>query len=207
MTAAGAEGLFLHASSVALEDGALLFLGHSTAGKSTLARLLGGMFPVLADDSVYAFRDAQGVWRVVDGSFRQEHADMAGWQEAVRRRAATGPSLRLWGCVRIHKASGARMEPLPPLETARCLMDAAMEIDVQRKYGRSRTGSRPTEPMPVRQMRRQWFRGVADIARRCPGWNLWFPMEFRGADLLALLFPAGRGFRRDSPPTPTLGTS
>ena len=179
MTAAGAEGLFLHASSVALEDGALLFLGHSTAGKSTLARLLGGMFPVLADDSVYAFRDAQGVWRVVDGSFRQEHADMAGWQEAVRRRAATGPSLRLWGCVRIHKASGARMEPLPPLETARCLMDAAMEIDLQRKMGRSKK-DKPADLQAVgtvRRMRRQWFGWVAEIARVCAGGNLWFSKD------------------------------
>ena len=63
-------GLFLHASAVVVGGGALLFLGHSTAGKSTIARMLGQIQPVLADDSVYAARGADGWWRVVDGSFR-----------------------------------------------------------------------------------------------------------------------------------------
>ena len=53
-------GLFLHASAVVIDGGACLFLGHSTAGKSTIARLLGKDYPVLADDSVYAVRRSPG---------------------------------------------------------------------------------------------------------------------------------------------------
>ena len=189
MTEAAAEGLFLHASSVVLEDGALLFLGHSTAGKSTLAGLLGKICPVLADDSVFAFRDAQGLWRVVDGSFRFGHDDVADWPETVRRRAAEGRSVPLRGCWRIHKAREARVEPLAPLELARCLMDAAMEIDLQRKFGRppSGGGGGAQAFTSMRQMRRQWFHWVADIARSCPGGNLWFAKNSSATELHAML--------------------
>ena len=45
-------GLFLHASAVVVAGGAVLFLGHSTAGKSTIARILGQSFSILADEAV-----------------------------------------------------------------------------------------------------------------------------------------------------------
>jgi hypothetical protein len=191
MTAAVAEGLFLHASAVVVGGGALLFLGHSTAGKSTLARLLGKNHPVLADDSVFAARDTQGGWRVVDGSFRFGRDVVSGWQEAVRRRAVEGPSIPLRGCFRIHKAASARVEPFAPLNLARCLMDAAMEVDMQRKFGRPREGGGEAACTfsSVRQMRRQWFRWVAEIARACPGGNLWFSRDSKEADLLAMFIP------------------
>ena len=57
MFAADLSGLFLHASSVVVEGVAVLFLGHSTAGKSTIARRLGKAYRVLADGSVYAAPD------------------------------------------------------------------------------------------------------------------------------------------------------
>ena len=86
------------------------------------------------------------------------------------------------GCLRLHKACTVRVEPLASLDLARVLMDAAMEIDLQRKAGRPTEGE-PPAPERTRQMRRQWFQWVADIARKTPGWNLWFSKE---TDSLAL---------------------
>ena len=183
------DGLFLHASAVNMAGGACLFLGHSTAGKSTIARLLGKTHPILADDSVYVARGPDGKWRVVDGSFRFGRDELPGWQEEVRRRAGGAGAVPLRGCFRIHKAAVARVEPLAPLELARCLMDAAMEIDLQRKYGRI-SGSSEMEPSAwdeVLQMRRHWFSLVAEIARTCPGRHLWFSRSSKIAELSAML--------------------
>ena len=93
------------------------------------------------------------------------------------------------GCFRIHKAAAARMEPRAPLELARCLMDAAMEVDLQRKFGRlkEQMGAVAGTISSVRQMRRQWFRWVADIARACPGGNLWFSRDSGGVELGGML--------------------
>lgn len=178
-------GVFLHASAVVVGEGALLFLGHSTAGKSTIARLLANSFPVLADDAVYASQGPDGLWRVVDGSFRFGRDTVRGWAEEIRRRAAGAGSVRLRGCLRIHKAETVRVESLAPVELARYLMDAAMEIDQQRKFGRATSNGSPTGggTEAVRQVRRQWFQRVGAIARGHPGWHLWFSKDSEASGL------------------------
>ena len=178
------RGLFLHASSVVVEGGALLFLGHSTAGKSTLARLLGRAFPVLADDAVFVSRRQNGQWEVVDGGFRFGEGDFADWQARVRRQIDRH-AVPLRGCLRIHKAQLVRTEPMEPVELARYLLDAAMEIDIQRKYGRA-SGTFEMEPAvwdEVLRMRRRWFGLVAEIARTYPGHHFWFSKSAALSDL------------------------
>ncbi|NLG34756.1 MAG: hypothetical protein GX548_05325 [Lentisphaerae bacterium] len=193
------RGLFLHASSVVTSRGALLFLGHSTAGKSTMTRLLGARFRVLADDAVFATRRDDGRWQVVDGGFRYDGGGVADWQQAVHRSLEAGEGIPLAGCLRIFKAADVRREPMAPLPLARCLMDAAMEIDVQRKNGRpSRAhGVDPAEWTPSRDMRRTWFHLAADLARSCPGWKLWFSRDaHREALIRAVCEAAGEGICR-----------
>jgi hypothetical protein len=189
MPPADETGLFLHASSVVVGRGAFLFLGHSTAGKSTIAHLLGQSYPVLADDAVYANQGSDGQWRVVDGSFRFGRDALPGWPEKIRRRAAGSEAVRLRGCLRIHKAQAARIEPLAPVGLARYLMDAAMEIDQQRKFGRGPRGDFPQRgtTTAVRQMRRHWFHQVGEIARNYPGWDLWFAKDGGGRELGKIL--------------------
>jgi hypothetical protein len=186
MKPAGTDGLFLHASSVVVDGGALLFLGHSTAGKSTISTLLEKNYPTLADDAVFASLDPHGLWRVVDGKFRFEDGGVFSWEESVRRRAADGPGIPLLACMRIHKAQNVRVAPIAPVETARYLMDAVMEVDVQRKFGRlkDKTGMEKPAVALVRRMRLQWFHQSAEIARACPGWRLWFPRDSHVPDLL-----------------------
>lgn len=184
-TVPAGAGLFLHASAVAVDGGAILFLGHSTAGKSTIIRMLEKSCPMVADDAVFACRDGQDLWRVVDGSFRFGRDELSKWEGDVRRRAEQG-AVQLRGCFRIHKADIIRVSPLAPAELARYLMDAAMEIDLQRKWGRTTKageGPKPATAETLRQMRRQWFQWVAEIARACPGWNLWFSKDSQETDL------------------------
>jgi len=183
------DGLFLHASSVVIDGRALLFLGHSTAGKSTIARLLSQQVLVLADDSVFAYRGSDHLWRVLDGGFRFGESDLSDWQNSIRRRTEAGEGVPLAGCLRLHKAEALRIEPLPPLETARCLMDAVMEIDLQRKSGRLRREEehRADALQRERNLRHFWFRQVSDMARTIPGWNLWFSPNPDVSDLLEAL--------------------
>lgn len=185
-TVLAGAGLFLHASSVIVDGGAILFLGHSTAGKSTIVRILGKSCQMVADDAVFACRDGQGLWRVVDGSFRFGRDDLTDFQEQVRRRGKGAAAVPLRGCFRIHKAAATRIEPLAPVELARVLMDAVQEIDLQRKWGRTTKAGAELESTTaetLRQMRRQWFQWVAEIARACPGWNLWFSKDSHETDL------------------------
>jgi len=166
----------------------VLFLGHSTAGKSTLARKMGEQVPVLADDSVYAARDAEGLWRVVDGGFRFDQGwGMAEWMTDVRRHFQEGRGVPVRKCFRIHQAPAVRIEPMPPVQLGKHLMDAAMEIDVQRKFGRI-AADRPSERnvwQEVVQQRRLWFRLTAELARSCPGGHLWFAKETPASEVLA----------------------
>ena len=174
-----AFGLFLHASAVAVNGGAILFLGHSTAGKSTIARLTGTAHPVLADDSVFVSPGGDGAWRVVDGSFRFGQDEVPDFQNKIRRRAAGEGAVPLRGCFRIHKAAATRIEPLAPIDLARYLMDAVMEVDLQRKGLGVQDSTQSLRELHrgILESRKAWFSQVAAIARSVRGWHLWFPLD------------------------------
>jgi len=188
MNPSSKNGLFLHASSVVVGGGALLFLGHSTSGKSTISSLLKKHYPTLADDTVFATCDPRGIWQVVNGGFRFEDAGLCSWEEFMQRRFADG-AIPLLGCMRIHKAQQVKVARLDPVETARYLMDAVMEVDVQRKFGmqQEKTGVKKPAVALARRMLRQWFQQSAEIARACPGWHLWFSRDTHLPDLLNAL--------------------
>lgn len=179
MTSGTVEGLFLHASAVVVDGGAVLFLGHSTAGKSTMVRILAANFPVLADDAVFAARDSRGKWRVVEGGFRFEDGDIGRRLGDILRRIEQGAGIPVRGCFRLQKAETVKVEPASPLQVARFLTDAAIEVDLQRKTGKSQAKN----TRKIREMRRRWFHWVADIARTCPGGTLFFPKNSSPSDL------------------------
>jgi hypothetical protein len=155
---------------------------------------------MLADDTVFATCDPHGSWRVVDGGFRFEDGGVFGWEESVRCRSADGPATPLLGCVRIHKAQHVKVARLDPVETARHLMDAVMEVDVQRKFGRlhDKTGKEKFAVARVRRMRLHWFHLAADIARACPGWHLWFPRDSHFSDLICAIAKVSSKARRQT---------
>jgi len=61
------EGCYLHACGVNFESNGLLFVGHSEAGKSTMAAMLKGKAEILCDDRIIVRRQADdfkiyGTW-------------------------------------------------------------------------------------------------------------------------------------------------
>jgi energy-coupling factor transporter ATP-binding protein EcfA2 len=80
----------------------MLFLGHSTSGKSTIVRMLAEEFPTLADDAVFV---ARGATAVGGGGRRFRFGQgwgVADWQASVRsvggRRGV--PVRDVGGCTR-----------------------------------------------------------------------------------------------------------
>ncbi len=151
----GRIGVYLHASAVNVSGGALLFLGHSTAGKSTIGRLLAERYPLIADDKVLVSRMDDGCWMVRDASGKFRAWTGTGYPLGRRRYP-------LLAVVRIFKARAVTMHPLGQRETCRYLLDAVFENDFQRRVSDLR-------------VRKDWFRMTAAISRGIAGWRLTFP--------------------------------
>lgn len=176
--------LALHASSIAIEGNALLFLGHSTSGKSTIASRLGSEYLFLADDTVQVWQSEPGRILVRDGKNRNTPLS------PLESDGFDG--LPLHGCYRIYKGTELRVESLPPITLAQHLMDAVMEVDVQRKYGRIDPKDATTAHTAIseaREMRKKWFALVAIIARTYTGGKLWFPRDVDPATFHKLILP------------------
>jgi energy-coupling factor transporter ATP-binding protein EcfA2 len=164
------RSIALHASAVETPGGALIFLGHAGAGKSTICRLLAGGFPPLADDAVYLFRpgEGNGGWRVADGSGRA----FAGPLSEQKQAGLEGPPLR--AILRLYQASASRLERIGPRQTCRHLTDALFEI-----------------AWPVRAAagtKRGMFCTVAQVARQHPGWRLRFREDDGTSELVCSTF-------------------
>jgi energy-coupling factor transporter ATP-binding protein EcfA2 len=149
--------LALHSSAVVTPGGALLFLGHAGAGKSTIVRLLAERFPTLADDAVFLLRQAYGTWHVADGTVQA----FAGPEE--EDEASTLECIPLRAVLRIYQDTAPALERIGQVETCRHLTDAAFEIAWQK------SGDGPTA--------RRLFSTLAEVARRYPAWQLRFDKE------------------------------
>ncbi len=182
--------LFLHASSVEISGGAVLFLGHSTAGKSTISRLLGQRCRIIADDTVFLAKDSQGVWTVAEGKGRFIPEPLsASWEAIVTACSIHAEPTRLSGCMRIFKGEPLHAERLEPYMTARCLLDAVMEVDIQRKYTQHFDSVLPrtTQLENSIRMRKTWFRDISDMARKHPAWRLGYSKDIPADSILALV--------------------
>lgn len=158
----------LHGSAVVTPGGALLFLGHAGAGKSTICHVLAGQFPALADDAVYLIRQEDGSWHVADGSRRA----FAGPLKEGELAGLDGVPLR--AILRLFQAATPRLAPIGQRETCRYLTDGLFEIRWQK-------GSDA-------ETARGMFSAVAHVARRYPGWQLYLSGDHRTSDLVFRTF-------------------
>jgi hypothetical protein len=163
------EGLFLHASAVQTPRGAFIFLGHSTAGKSTIARLLSKRFPVIADDVVFLYKDSSNDWMLKNGKYRFSWIsnDQNPEIQGLDSQAPILPA----HFFRICKASEIQRHPLTNLELCRYLLDAAFEVDLQRR-------------IPEISQRLKWFSYTAALARLFPGSRI----DFHPDDAIVCFF-------------------
>ena len=182
--------VFLHASSVEISGGAVLFLGHSTAGKSTISRLLGRHCRIIADDTVFLAREPQGIWMVADGKRRFVYEPLnASWEAMVTACSIHAEPIRLSGCMRIFKGEPLSARRLESYMTARCLLDAVMEVDIQRKFTQHFDSALPRTAQLDNsfRMRKAWFQDISDMARRYPAWRLGYSKEIPADSILMLV--------------------
>ena len=158
----GSDWFALHASAATTPEGALLFLGHGGAGKSTVVGQLAGWYPTLADDAVWLFRDGNGAWRVADASITAFARP-----PTLDEVEAKSPGVALRAVFRLFHADEPRIVPLDLQQTCRYLADALFEVVPQRRESALR--------------KREWFAGIADLARRYPGAELYFNLDARRA--------------------------
>jgi energy-coupling factor transporter ATP-binding protein EcfA2 len=156
--------LALHASAVEMDGKALLFLGPSGTGKSTMQRLLQSVARPLADDRIYLHKRRRQAWHVTDAGERLLYGPLS--ENEVGN--LHGPPLR--AIFRLHKAREPHVEPLDHLQTCRYLMEAFFEIPWQQEY--------------TAMMKRTAFSSLAAIARRVEGYYLYFERSPRMIDVL-----------------------
>ena len=151
------ENPFLHAAAVVAPAGALLLLGHSGAGKSTVCRLVADRLPVLADDVVRLARNGEmgATWHVSD---------------AQQDPAAPVRAVPLVAVLRLFQAEATELVRATPLQMCGYLADAVFEVELQRQVSN--------------WPRRAWFACVADVARAHVGWQLRFILGPETASLL-----------------------
>jgi energy-coupling factor transporter ATP-binding protein EcfA2 len=148
--------LALHASAVAVNGGALLFLGPSGTGKTTMCRLLSGHTQTLAEDTVYLVPSAGG-WKVIPGD------RVALSKPLAREQATAAEDTPLQAILRLHQAPTPRLEPISILQTCRHLADAFFEVPRQRKL--------------ERETKCAAFAYLATIARAVPGYRFHFDLS------------------------------
>lgn len=146
--------VLIHASAVSVDSGALIFLGPSGTGKSTIRRLLSGLAHSLADDMVYLIPRTKGRWTVADAGTRPLNGPLS------EQEAASFQGVPLRAIFRLCQASEPHLEPIPALETCRHLTASFFDLYWSQKYG--------TEKKELA------FRNLAEIARSVPGFYFHF---------------------------------
>jgi hypothetical protein len=155
----------IHASAVQAEGGALLFLGPSETGKSTVRQLLEAHLPALADDIVYLVPQAEGRWGVAPVDNR------AFWEPLSASEVAALRIVPLQAVLRLYRAAEPRLERIPILETCRHLIGAFFEVYWPRCCD-----------VPAKKMA---FTNLARVAAATTGYHLYFERSDKTVRVLA----------------------
>jgi len=138
------DAILLHAVAVSSPSGAILLLGHTRAGKSTLSRLLAERFPTLIDDIICAARHrVNNRWYVTD---------------AKLMHTGENPFVPMAAAVRTFQGPEAKLTRISPRELCKHLLDAIFETEISKTYSVERI--------------KYCFAKTAEIARQYPGWRL-----------------------------------
>ncbi len=151
-------GILLHASAVKTEKGAMLFLGHSRAGKSTICNLLSSKYEPIADDMIHVQYKKTIGWEADQiYSYINEREANKGINWADKPSQGTP----ICAIMRIYQSPIIKAQPITQKELCFQLTNSIVEgIGQSISY----TG--------ISALRH--FRVVAEIARNIPGWSLQF---------------------------------
>lgn len=171
------NGFLLHSSAVKVANQALLFLGHSSSGKSTISQLLSKKYPIISDDKVWIFQKSNGEWFACEG----EKINLL--ESSQDSTINCFPEYTILTFLRIFKSNETSIKPLSTLETCKYLIDAVFEIDSQRKQ----------EDFVLAK---KWFSSVAEISKKYVGWHLTFRKDVSIINLINEIFEKKMGFQR-----------
>ncbi len=156
--------LTLHASAVQMNGGALIFLGPTKTGKTTVCKLLSAQAPRLADDVVRLIQ-ANGAWETVDAG-RRGHLEPLSEQEAA---VLHGVPLR--AILRLYQAPAPRLVRIDEVKMCYYLVDSFFDIVRQRDY--------------ALEVKRPVFANLAALARSIPGYEFYFDRSPQTLHVLA----------------------
>ncbi|MDX9955371.1 MAG: hypothetical protein RBT75_14810 [Anaerolineae bacterium] len=161
------RGVLLHASAVEYGGKALVFLGPSETGKSTISQLLAATLEgarVLADDLAY-LKWQNGQWQVVgDTSPNFQQEAFASLPVPISRGVPLG------GVFRLFQAPLPRLEPLDNSKTGFYLMRALFEVFMHR--------------LASIEEKRACFSSLSAVARWAPGYAYYFERSAQTTDAL-----------------------
>ncbi len=161
------KSVLIHASAVEYRGKALVFLGPSETGKSTISQLLAGTLDdarVLADDVVDLEWQADSGWIVSDAMpcFLRERSGV--------QSVSVPPHAPLRAVFRLYQALLPQLRPLCNLETGLYLMKAFAEISRR-------------QPDSIAENRAH-FVSLAAVARLAPGYEFYCDRSPRTADVI-----------------------
>ena len=155
--------LRIHASAVGTPRGALLFLGPSTAGKSTIKSLLALHSKPLADDCAFLVPN-DGHWGVAGAdNFRTI-------RPLGEDKAHELETIPLQGIFHIHKSPVAALEPVTAVESCFYLTAGFFELAIQL--------------LSDFDDRRSVFSELADVARSVTAYRLYFDLDNKFVEFL-----------------------
>lgn len=161
-----ADILVLHASSMFNKDGALIFLGPSGTGKSTMCDLLSPYMCMLAEDKVYLVSQGNGKWCVIEG----DGCLATGIKLSSNEDLLKLPYAPLRAVFRLYQTTEPILRKLDMLSVCRDLTDAFFEIAWQRNTSLA--------------IKKQAFAGLAEVARLFAGYEFHFDLSTRTLSLL-----------------------
>lgn len=153
--------LLIHGAAVMMEQRALIFLGPSGAGKTTISNLLKPFAPVIADDRLYLIPQGSA-WHVAD-------ATVSGLKGPLTEEEARGLfSAPLGMMFRLIQSPKSYVVPVDTMQRCRYLCSAFYEFYWSRCYDI--------------HTQKATFANIADISRKTPGFDLYFEKSAKIAD-------------------------
>lgn len=142
------NGLLFHGSAVLIDNGgAIVFIGHSTAGKSTISNKLISVFEKIEDDQVLLIENSKSKFflrkKGLDGTIREY------------------PLISIFQVI---KSNLLTVEQVSPKYLCKKMLDAYFEIDSQR-YGICRENNRTI------------FFEICRLAKQITGWKIYFSLD------------------------------
>lgn len=176
------HGMFLHASAVQTPIGALVLMGPSNAGKTTLARMLSPVFPMIDNDTVYLRRHADGQFGVVSGQIQhsivQNIGRCAGRPDVKQEN--TEPLAAMW---RVFKSANTVLNDVSVYYQFKYLMSGIFEVAIQNN-------------VVAPDLEKRWFKMAHELVQYFSVREFQFSKELCTIECVKRIFNNSRGGRQ-----------